>query len=409
MGFSKMQLEYFQNATHRWNVKSGATRSGKTYMDYYVIPKRIRAVADKEGLIVILGNTKGTLQRNIIEPLQKIWTTDLVSDIRSDNTAKMFGEKVYCLGADKISQVDRLRGSSIKYCYGDEVVTWHEEVFSMLKSRLDKPYSRFDGTCNPKDPGHWFNKFIRSGADIFLQEYTLYDNPFLSDEFRRNIENEYRGTVFFARYILGRWVAAEGVIYRQFADNKDMFIIDKVESPMRVVAIGLDYGAGKSKTSMKAVGYDAGFKNVYILAERDIDGVFDPDSLYKQFHSFYNDVAAKYNKVYYVLGDWGGLGNTLNKGLDVYCRKNGIPVRVEDCSKGTILERIELTLKLMAERRLFIVRECRNMITAFSEALWSDKKPDERLDDGTTDIDSLDAFEYALFPFEEYLLKAVKY
>lgn len=173
MGFSKKQQEYFRNAVHRCNIKSGATRSGKTYMDYFVIPKRIRAVAGKEGLIVILGNTKGTLQRNIIEPLQNIWTPSLVSDIKSDNTAVMFGEKVYCLGADKISQVDRIRGSSVKYCYGDEVVTWHEDVFTMLKSRLDKPYSRFDGTCNPDSPNHWFNKFLRSGADVYLQEYNI--------------------------------------------------------------------------------------------------------------------------------------------------------------------------------------------------------------------------------------------
>ena len=152
MVFSQKQTEFLNNATHRWNIKLGATRSGKTFLDYFVIPKRIRAVKGKDGLVVLLGNTKGTLQRNIIEPLQKIWGSKYVSDIKSDNTAYMFGEKVHCLGADKINQVDRLRGSSIKYCYGDEVVTWHKEVFDMLKSRLDKDYSKFDGTCNPENP-----------------------------------------------------------------------------------------------------------------------------------------------------------------------------------------------------------------------------------------------------------------
>lgn len=145
MSFSPMQQKYFRSATHRWNVKSGATRSGKTYMDYYLIPKRIRAVAGCDGLVVLLGNTKGTLQRNIIEPLQNIWGGSFVSSIKSDNTAMLFGETVYCLGADKVNQVDRLRGSSIKYCYGDEVVTWHPEVFDMLKSRLDKPCCGFQG------------------------------------------------------------------------------------------------------------------------------------------------------------------------------------------------------------------------------------------------------------------------
>ena len=92
MPFTDMQKEYFRNATHRWNIKNGATRSGKTYMDYFLIPKRLRAVAGKDGLSVLLGNTRGTLTRNIIEPLQNIWGSNLVSSIRSENTAMLFGE-----------------------------------------------------------------------------------------------------------------------------------------------------------------------------------------------------------------------------------------------------------------------------------------------------------------------------
>ena len=61
MPFSDKQQEFFRNANHRWNIKVGATRSGKTYMDYYVIPKRIRARAEKEGLVAILGVSKGTM------------------------------------------------------------------------------------------------------------------------------------------------------------------------------------------------------------------------------------------------------------------------------------------------------------------------------------------------------------
>ena len=64
MPFSKKQQEFFENANHRWNIKSGATRSGKTYMDYYVIPKRIRARAGKEGLTAILGVSDREIARN---------------------------------------------------------------------------------------------------------------------------------------------------------------------------------------------------------------------------------------------------------------------------------------------------------------------------------------------------------
>ena len=77
-----------------------------------------------EGLTFILGNTKGTIQRNVIEPMQTIWGEDAISNIRSDNSVIIFGEKAYCIGSESKLNANRLRGSSIKYCYGDEITTW---------------------------------------------------------------------------------------------------------------------------------------------------------------------------------------------------------------------------------------------------------------------------------------------
>lgn len=63
---TEFQEEYLRNCSHRWNVKTGATRSGKTYLDCAVtIPKRICA-ARGEGLLVLMGNTLGTLERNVL-------------------------------------------------------------------------------------------------------------------------------------------------------------------------------------------------------------------------------------------------------------------------------------------------------------------------------------------------------
>lgn len=102
---SPMQQEYLMNANRRWNVKSGATRSGKSYMDIVkVIPIRLSLEHGKPGLNIFLGNTQGTLKRNIIEPMQEIFGNYLVSDIGNGNIASIFGEDVYCLGADKVSQ-----------------------------------------------------------------------------------------------------------------------------------------------------------------------------------------------------------------------------------------------------------------------------------------------------------------
>ncbi len=236
---TEKQREYRREAVKRWNIKIGATRSGKTFGDYYLIPKRLLDVRGKPGLRLLMGNTKGTLQRNLIEPMQKIWGPQLVTDIRSDNTATLFGEHVHCLGADNIKHVDRLRGSSVAYCYGDEVVTWAEEVFAMLQSRLDKEYSLFDGACNPEGPGHWFKqKLDKAGPAWYVQHYTIYDNPFLPEVVRRNMEDEYRGTVYWGRYILGEWTQAEGLIYPMYPDA----LVKPFDGPWEEWALSIDYG-----------------------------------------------------------------------------------------------------------------------------------------------------------------------
>lgn len=238
MLLSQKQIEFVKNAHHRWNFKGGATRSGKTYLDFkWIIPIRIRERVGKEGLSVILGVTKSTIERNVLEPMRNIYGSSLVGTISSDNTVWLFGEKCYALGAEKITQVSKIRGASIKYCYGDEVADWSEEVFSLLKSRLDKEYSCFDGTYNPQYPGHWLKQFLDSGADIYSQVYTIDDNPFLPESFKENLKREYAGTVHYARYILGQWVLAEGLVYDFGEEN----ITDELPATGEYY-ISIDYG-----------------------------------------------------------------------------------------------------------------------------------------------------------------------
>ncbi|MGN0615111.1 terminase large subunit domain-containing protein [Ruminococcus flavefaciens] len=419
--FSEKQKDYFRLATHRWNVKTGAARSGKTYMDYFVIPKRIRAVKGLDGLNVMIGHTQGTLERNVIMPLQNIWGTSLVGSINSgDNIAYMFGEPVICLGADKITAVDRIRGMSIKYCYGDEVVTWHRNVFNMLESRLDKDYSRFDGTCNPDNPHHWFYEFLYKKPDIdrYVQEYRIYDNPFLSPDVVRNMENEYRGSVDFDRLILGHWVAAEGIIYRRFADDisSDKTMLMGAKPELSRLYIGVDFGGSGSAHTFVCTGSDRGYTNLYgLLSERiackDDKGrqiEVDPEKLGQLFCDFVRRVIMMFGTPDSVYCD--SAEQTLILGLKSSAKKNGLGwLRIENALKTTINDRIRCAQRLMAQGRFRVLDTgCESLINALSTAVWDPKSltSDVRLDDGTSDIDTLDAFEYT---FERDISRFIKY
>jgi len=271
--FSPMQQEYFKNATHRWNFKTGATRSGKTFMDYFVIPKRIERCTG-DGLIVIIGHTKQTVQKNVIDPMQRIWGMSLVGNVsQTTGATKIFGKRCYVVAADNKARVDALRGSSIEYCYGDEVATWDKGLFEMLKSRLDRPASTFDGTCNPDTPSHWLKEFLDSEADIYQQSYTIYDNPFLQPEFVHNLEKEYAGTVYFDRYILGRWTLAEGLVYKNFDPEKNTYSTPLTEEVIQrsTKYIAVDYGTANPMVFLK-IYHDPEAKIIYVDDEYYYDG-----------------------------------------------------------------------------------------------------------------------------------------
>lgn len=401
MQLSQKQNEYIINATHRWNIKSGAVRSGKSFVDTaYIVPHRIRERAGKPGLNVIMGVSKESIERNVLQPMREIYTSDLIGNINNRNVARVCGEDVYCLGAEKVSQVAKIQGASIKYCYGDEIAKWNKEVFQMLKSRLDKTYSCFDGACNPENPTHWLKEFIdNKELDIYLQKYTIFDNPFLDPEFVKQLCKEYEGTVYYDRLILGLWKRAEGAIYRKFADHPEEFIKEPAASDLTEIAIGVDFGGNKSGHSFVARGYDRdnnvyGLKSVRHMNKDFKDGI-DSNILNDLLIKFVNEVQEKYGKVDFIY--WDNAETTLGQSIRNAMLKANPATIVRPAKKNRIKDRIECVLKLMGAGRFFITEDCETLSTALQEAVWDEKAmKDDRLDDGSSDIDTLDAFEYTI-------------
>lgn len=440
MRLSSKQNEYIINATHRWNIKSGAVRSGKSFVDTaYIVPQRIRERAGKPGLNVIMGVSKESIERNVLQPMREIYTSELIGNINNRNVARVCGEDVYCLGAEKVSQVAKIQGASIKYCYGDEIAKWNKEVFQMLKSRLDKPYSCFDGACNPEHPTHWLKEFIDNAElDIYLQRYTIFDNPFLDPEFVEKLCKEYDGTIYYDRLILGLWKRADGSIYKRFADNPEAFrceIVDEFsqeseykqfrKEDITSIEIGLDFGGNQSGHSFVARGYTDNYSSVIALKSKrvmakDENEDIDSNRLNELFCEFIREVIDEYS-VCVRSGDyvqycnvesvyWDNAETVLGNSIRNAVEKEFPWISVRPAKKRPINDRIRCTVKLMGARRFFITKDCESLKTAFSDAVWNKEVvgKDERLDDGSTDIDSLDAFEYTIERDMKYLIEEVE-
>lgn len=403
MQLSDKQKEFWNNCNCRWNVKTGATRSGKTYLDYYIIPKRIRACKGN-GLIVLLGNTQGTIERNVLEPMRSIWGS-LVGTISSNNKAKLFGRDVYVLGADKKNQVARIQGAGIEYCYGDEITTWSQDVFQMLKSRLDKPNSCFDGTCNPDSPNHWFKEFLDSKANIYHQHYTIDDNPFLTDEFVTALKQEYYGTVYYNRFILGQWARAEGAIYKLFAGKPDRYFISFEElkyKKIQMINVGVDFGGNLSKHAFVATGITNDYEVIVLVSERH-DADTDSDKLCMLFIDFIKRVFDMYSNIDTIYCDSAEqvLIRTLKKAL----YDNGFNISVRNASKIEIVDRIRLVAGLISRNKFFYTLNADTVKDALTNAVWDETKiKTVRLDDGSSDIDTLDAMEYSIERYAKRLV-----
>jgi len=399
--FSPKQFEYIRNANKRWNAKVGATQCGKTYIDVsWTIPYRILERKGKPGLNFLLGVSKSAIQRNIIKPLQEKWGDTLISDINSQNEAKMFGEIVYCLGTEKASQVSKIRGARIKYLYWDEICESNEEVFELVKSRLSLPYSTCDFTGNPKNPSHFIKKFIdREDLDIYSQSWTLYDNPFLPKTYIDELSKEYEGTIYFNRYILGEWKRAEGIIYKKFADNPKSYIIDKAP-PLMAVEVGIDFGGNRSKHAFTAVGFTMGYRDMIVLESQTINTMVDPDELNLQYTQFATMVYNKYGKAFFT--NYDSAEPVLGRGITLACIKAGCRTNVRYALKKSVNERIRTLIGLLGSNRVWVLSHCKNVIDSLQSAVWNPKAlNDERLDDGSTDIDTLDSLEYA---YERYIV-----
>ena len=82
-------------------------------------------------------------------------------------------------------------------------------------------------------------------------------------------------------------------------------------------------------------------------------------------------------------------------------------LKIKNARKDEIINRIRCTTELIASGRFHMTKDCESLQKALCSAVYDEKSQnDTRLDNGTSDIDSLDSFEYS---FELYIPKLIKW
>jgi len=414
------QLDFMRNQDKRINLLTGSVRSGKTYVSLIKWALFVGLMPENCEFLMT-GKTLTSLKRNCLGLLQDLVGVDNFSYTLSQKQGKLFGRTVWLEGANDDRAESKIRGMTLAGAYVDELTQIPEDFYRMLLSRLSVKNAKLYATTNPDAPNHWVKVDIIENENIEKQvwNFTLDDNEILkkqNEEYFDNLKREYQsmGGVFYDRFILGLWVLAEGLIYKQFANNTELFVKDKAVNEygekinFLIISIGIDYGATKGETEFKATGITQMFKEAWTIGEKKLAGLYTPEAIYEEFIKFYKEIVKEYGKVTHAFGDYGALGQVLTYGLNKRLQQEGVPLYVNDCIKGQIIDRIYMDEMLFAQGRRFILKKCKYLIEAYQQAVWDDKKPDTRLDDGTTPIDDLDASEYSMFPFYDKLMMNIK-
>lgn len=407
--FSRKQQQllnwYREGSPHKEKniiIADGAIRSGKTIA--CICSFLMWSLEKYHGENFILaGKTIGALKKNVIRPMQQIleaWGIPYHYVRSGENYIEIGDNTYYLYDANNESSQDRLQGLTAAGAYADEVALFPQNFIEQMLGRCSVEGAKIYMNCNPESPAHYVKVELIDKAqekEIYHLHFAMTDNLSLSPKTRERYEHMFTG-VFYKRFILGQWTATDGLVYQQFADEKENYLLDAPPTDISYAVIGVDFGGSKSAHSFTLTGFTTGFKQVVVLDEyyhNNIkQGRLSPAQVEKAFIDFARRAKMKY-RVYEAYCD--SAEQTLIEGLTVATIRSKLGVEIKNAAKRPINDRIAFYNSLMAQNRFKVMKSCKAHIKALEEAVYDDSKPvkDERLDDGTTNIDSLDSMEYS--------------
>lgn len=440
--FSDIHLDYIRKCQdNTYNILEGAVRSGKTVDHVLAFAKELCDTPDKFHLAT--GSTMANAKLNIGDAngfgLEHIfrgqcrWTSYKDNDalaIRGPYTN--FKEKIVIFaGGGSSASYQKIRGNSYGMWIATEINLHHDNTIKEAFNRTIASHRRkIFWDLNPEHPkapiyAQYIDKYAEKAQKGILKggynyaHMTLFDNINISEERREEIISQYDpDSIWYIRDILGERTIAEGLIYNKLATSiaaKDgKFRIEKKIAQAMArsgkiihINVGVDFGGNGSGHAFVATGELQGYEKLIILkSRRYLEGEYDPDTrkkildidpkaLNELFIRFIEAVTKEYGFITKVYAD--SAESVLIRGFRTALVQSGHgDIKVVNAMKSKITDRIFATTALTAMNRLLITEDCESFEQAASMAVWDPKSLElERLDDGTSDIDTLDSFEYS--------------
>lgn len=387
---SVRQRDSILDSDARINIWHGSVRSGKT------VASLVRWLnflsTGPPGKKLIAGKTERTIKRNVLDVIADIVGERHFYYNRGLGEVTIGRHKCEIAAANDERSEGKIRGLTLAGAYGDEVSLWPESFFTMLLSRLSVRGAKFFGTTNPEGPYHWLKRdYIDREGKINLRtfHFTLDDNPALDPRFVEDIKREYTG-VWYQRYIEGRWVLAEGIVYSMF--DEDVHVVDEVPK-LRERWVGVDYGTS-NPTAFVLVGLGTD-DCIYIVDE--------------YYHEAGRDLAGSRTDAEYAddLEEWlDGITprwifidpSAKSFRTQLYHERHRCPAFAQaSMANNELLDGIRKVSSLLHRGRLFVHRRCENVIREFYSYSWNPTAQERGEDKPLEEMDhTMDAIRYVI-------------
>lgn len=371
-------------------ICDGAVRSGKTSIMMWAFVDWAMREFDGQRF-GICGKTVDSASKNIVVPFISMALAKERYNLRwrrADHVLEVTrcGKTNYfeVFGGKDESSFMLIQGRTLAGVLLDEVVLMPESFVNQALARCSVDGSRIWFSCNPGSPQHWFYKnWIEGSAqrNALYLHFNMRDNPALSDSILARYEAMYSG-VFYDRYILGKWVLAEGLIYPMFGDS---CVVDEEPGAEGEYYISCDYGTlnpfsaqlwhwdGKTATCLRE----------YYYSGRETQANKTDEEYCTEIARLAGDLPIRSIVV----------DPSAASFIEVLRRKQYVVRK----AKNDVLNGIMLTARYLQDGTIKIHRRCKDSIREFGLYRWDDKATEDRpIKENDHAMDSIRYFAFTI-------------
>ncbi|MDY3947509.1 MAG: PBSX family phage terminase large subunit [Ezakiella sp.] len=365
-------------------IASGAKRAGKTFIMDYIFLHHISRFRDQGLSFILAGATQAAVRRNVLDDLELILGKDLTLD--KSNAVEIFGNKVYVFDGSKSDSWKKARGFTAAGAFLNEATALHDTFVKEVISRCSYEGARVFIDTNPENPMHPIKRDYIDQSDQRLSNgqlnikafnFTLFDNTLLDPEYIESMIESTPSGMFTDRDIYGRWVSAEGIVYRDFNTIRHIKTKEEIRKLNFIKYIaGVDWGYEHKGAIM-------------VLAQDDTERWY-----------VIEEHADQYQEIDY----WVGIAKIIQErygNIPFYCdsarpehvdRFKREKIRAMNADKS-VLSGIEQVARLFKTDSLFIVDDATETLDELQYYAWNGNtgEPIKMHDD------ALDAIRYAIY------------